>query len=771
MLSELINGVDLDLVISSAIQDIHKNGPISASTFESISYLKKFHSEFLKKYESKLMHLMGLFYKAEEPSSTIEAVYSSYGNAIREKFGKSYTPLQAIVSNGIDGSKYFTFSAPTSAGKSFLMREVIKKCQNDVVIIVPSRALIAEYYYDLIVSLDKSVLVMQFAENIFQDVAKRRVYILTPERATELFKYADDLKVDLILMDEAQISEEEIRGVKFDAFVRRSDALFANAKKVFAHPFVKNPEAQLEKHNFTNTSSFKNFEFNSVGKIFLSHKLGEFSYFSPHQEGSDSVLASQDVVEASLMDGGTILVYVSKKSIYSGTFATQFAKYIELCKPIQNPVALEIINELRLYLGVSRENLEKQSNFLDMMEFGIVIHHGSMPLKARLLIEKFIRGGYARICFATSTLSQGINMPFDIVWIFNFTRMNPLALKNLIGRSGRSSQNQSHFDYGLTIINSKNVTRFKRVMKKDVTLESVSKLDVFDALGDDDLVDMVDSIKTNTFNDDLNLPQIQIDRMVNSDIEADIHLILDSFIVDGEILTGKKYYEMPNGHRNSVKAALRKIYLSHLKRQDLTAAESSILSSAIPLMLWRIQGKSFSEIVSLRHSYLSRRDERRQIQRQIKSGEITVSAGNEMLLNLSIKFSTIAFSLPDRRHKNAPLYKQGTSVNDIDYDTIIYDTYDFLDRVISLSLADPLCAAFDVYFKKTNDNRAMVIKNLIKYGANNPMEIWLLRYGFDPEDISWILEHVEHVNERKIVFKESINSLSKEQLVTIDRFI
>jgi hypothetical protein len=39
-----------------------------------------------------------------------------------------------------------------------------------------------------------------------------------------------------------------------------------------------------------------------------------------------------------------------------------------------------------------------------MMKKGIVILHGSIPLRARFLIEQFINEGYAKICFATSTL-------------------------------------------------------------------------------------------------------------------------------------------------------------------------------------------------------------------------------------------------------------------------------------------------------------------------------------------------------------------------------
>jgi hypothetical protein len=60
------------------------------------------------------------------------------------------------------------------------------------------------------------------------------------------------------LFDEAQISEEKIRGMQFDTFVRRANTYFKEAKKVFAHPFISNPEAQLMKHDFINENSASN---------------------------------------------------------------------------------------------------------------------------------------------------------------------------------------------------------------------------------------------------------------------------------------------------------------------------------------------------------------------------------------------------------------------------------------------------------------------------------------------------------------------------------
>ena len=44
------------------------------------------------------------------------------------------------------------------------------------------------------------------------------------------------------------------------------------------------------------------------------------------------------------------------------------------------------------------------------------------------------------------------------------------------------------------------------------------------------------------------------------------------------------------------------------------------------------------------------------------------------------------------------------------------------------------------------------MSNYIKYGTNDNTEIWLMKYGFDFEDIEWIKQYVENIDENEIVF-------------------
>ena len=779
-----VNYAEEEHYLIQILNQIHSDGPIDAAIFEKLALLKKFRPELFAKYEAKLMSFMGLFYKTEEPKSLIEEVYSIYASCIREEFGADYTPVQADVYKRILSKKYFSFSAPTSVGKSYLFRDLIKNSEKDVVIVVPTRSLIAEYISALTKIVNKATLVMEFIEIVNTKHTKRRIYVITPERGAELFKNLNKLDIEYFLFDEAQISEEEIRGMRFDSFVRRVDRLIPNAKKVFTHPFIDNPEAQLRKHNFQTDADHKRYEQNSVGKIFLSATPAKkFSYFSPYTKEKE-IETNENVVKNCLSSGGTILIYVSKRSIYDNKFKENFSEYIELCPQINTPKALEYIEKLKEFIGAS-DSEEKSSTMIDMMKRGIVFHHGSIPLKGRLLIEDFINKGFAKICFATSTLAQGINMPFSIVWINYYSfrdkseEQKILSLKNLIGRSGRVSENKNSFDYGYIIIEKKNVKNFCLRIFGQVRLSEESVLDDKESNVSEDLKDITEAIRNDSFNDELQLTNSQVERLEEANIYGDIEFILDRLIVDGRAIKAKEYYNIPDSERDKIKESFKKVFVSHLRRKVLGKQEQNILSTSIPILLWQIEGKSFSEIISLRHAFLSKKDARREIERKFKKEEITFEQALKETESLTAIYSPVASQIPDSTLKSQPglfqVFRDGKfqdlSVTKIQYDKLVYDTYDYIDKVISLSLRDPISAALLLYFEKTKDSRALILNNYIRYGTNDQKEIWLIRYGFAFDEIDWIKAHVVSIDEGEIIFKDDIRSVDEKKFSVVERFL
>ncbi|MBD2106060.1 DEAD/DEAH box helicase [Nodosilinea sp. FACHB-13] len=76
-----------------------------------------------------------------------------------------------------------------------------------------------------------------------------------------------------------------------------------------------------------------------------------------------------------------------------------------------------------------------------LLEQGIVVHHGQMPgLMARLLLE-LIQEKVVQIVLATSTLSEGVNLPFELILIPSLFRgqhrISTREFRNLVGRAGR----------------------------------------------------------------------------------------------------------------------------------------------------------------------------------------------------------------------------------------------------------------------------------------------------------------------------------------------
>ena len=83
----------------------------------------------------------------------------------------------------------------------------------------------------------------------------------------------------------------------------------------------------------------------------------------------------------------------------------------------------------------------KKSREYRLLTHGIILHHGKMPgIMSRLLIE-LVQEKIVNIVIATSTLTEGINLPFETIIIPSLRRagnyINLREFTNLIGRAGR----------------------------------------------------------------------------------------------------------------------------------------------------------------------------------------------------------------------------------------------------------------------------------------------------------------------------------------------
>ncbi|OJX87368.1 MAG: helicase [Paludibacter sp. 47-17] len=764
LIKDIIAGENIEVIFKTVLNDLYRIGPTSTTDMEILSYLFLYHPVEFEKYKTAILNYMAVFYKNIDRDSLKDVIFGQYRKYIRDTYNKEYTPIQASVIKGIDANKCFSFSAPTSTGKSYVFMNKIQECQNDVVVVVPSRALINEYYLKLCDLIqDKAVNILTFIDKINTKKSKRNIFIVTPERCRELFKQKDLFNVELFLFDEAQLSNEDSkRGLYFDSIVRRCLKAYPDATYVFAHPFVKNPESQIEKNHFNSETSFAiRYTQKNVGQMFLCRDNNwKFYHFGIDTSimGRKKRACNFDPIEKTILNNGSVLFYISKSKIYNKEFLKQFDRYISLCTEIEDPRINDYIEKIKLYTGSDTAiNKNHYSQMTALLKRGIVIHHGSLPLQTRIIIEQFTKEGFCRICFATSTLEQGINMPFDVVYLDRLEASKPLSVKNLIGRAGRSTLDNK-FDFGYVIINSlNNRTKFREVMTNEEELDNVSILEKEDQQ-DDDYTEFKEAILNGTLSDEFNLTENELAKLSTDDIETIAKNILDSLFIKENFIS---LDEIRNDEycRLSLYSHFKSLYEGYLGR-SLNDGESNVLNTAIKIIIWRVYGKTFKNMCWYRYSHASKSHER---DAREKSGKGTD--------DLMAHFFTGYNDIPNKNLNVFSLFPMGTKAKDVDYDIIMYDTYDYIDKLIGFKLSDVFYATFFKYFEKTNDTRALKLAKYIKYGTDEERYIWMLRYGLSFEDIEVLDKHIDRINSEGILFKKSINDITEEQKVAIIRYL
>lgn len=80
-------------------------------------------------------------------------------------------------------------------------------------------------------------------------------------------------------------------------------------------------------------------------------------------------------------------------------------------------------------------------------------------------------------------------------------------------------------------------------------------------------------------------------------------------------------------------------------------------------------------------------------------------------------------------------------------------------------------AIFYQYYEATSDERALRLAKYFKYGTDKEREIWMLRYGFSFEEIEWVSECVDSIDETEIKFNDKINALDDAQLKSIEQYV
>ncbi len=68
------------------------------------------------------------------------------------------------------------------------------------------------------------------------------------------------------------------------------------------------------------------------------------------------------------------------------------------------------------------EKIHEEYYLASLVRCGIAYHIGALPSDIRAKIENLLRLGYIRYCFCTSTLLEGVNVPVDNLFVFDYKK-------------------------------------------------------------------------------------------------------------------------------------------------------------------------------------------------------------------------------------------------------------------------------------------------------------------------------------------------------------
>ncbi len=364
------------------------------------------------------------------------------------------TDYQKQIWNSLGDGDDLAISAPTSAGKSFLViehlsRRAIEDDEFMCVYIAPTRALLSEVLNKLKKRLEDNQEIRISEIPTFMD-SKKQIFVLTQERF-QILLAGTSASFDLIVVDEAQNLSDGSRGIILQdcieqAFHREKAPHivllapgaegFKEATESFAIPNVReasttvSPVLQnriiVSKVLGETTLDFKLIDSG------LAHPIGNIN-FTPSVNSSISLLAA---VAIKLGQSGSSLIYAKTPS-EAATLAAIISQASQVKKKHQSKSNLDLVEFIE-------DHIHPDYQLIEMVKNGVAFHYGQMPALLREAIEIAFKKGTIDFLVCTTTLFQGINLPARNVFINTpkrgrggKTSLEPALLWNFAGRAGR----------------------------------------------------------------------------------------------------------------------------------------------------------------------------------------------------------------------------------------------------------------------------------------------------------------------------------------------
>ncbi|MFT9497500.1 DEAD/DEAH box helicase, partial [Anaerosolibacter sp.] len=379
-------------------------------------------------------------------------VYNAFAMSIIDE-NISLHPEQLQIINHIKEHDASIISAPTSFGKTFCIFEYIVRYQpKNVVLIVPTLALVDEYFKKIIKKFRNKFSLYKIHTNISEDkeydFTISNIFILTHDRVVQESSYHKIEKIDFMVIDEVYKLETDKNDDRVLVLNMAYYHLSKKAEKyVLLAPFIKSVEdtEKLEK-----TPVFFNTNYSPVvNEVKINRILSE----------TDRFPETKRILAGLRADDKTLIYFPTVAGMYN--YITNVIA--------QEPLLEELIPEVASFITWAKEEIHEDWCLITALERGYLIHNGQIPVGTRIFqLDYYEQSSIYNKLLCTSTLLEGVNTTAKNIIITKPSRksarpgeepFSAFDFFNLVGRTGRLFK---HYIGDAYYIKSQNDPEFKK---------------------------------------------------------------------------------------------------------------------------------------------------------------------------------------------------------------------------------------------------------------------------------------------------------------------
>lgn len=388
--------------------------------------------------------------------------------------------------------QYFSYSAPTSLGKSYVMRvfikeNIIKGSTCNFAIIVPTKALINEIRSKILADLGKDLMqarnykVVTSSSDIMLEQDHNFIFIMTPERFLYLMNTTDH-KVEYLFIDEAhKISTKDTRSPFYYELVDKISELEPKPHIIFSSPNIPNPEEYLRLVPDDEGKNNKRSTYAPVCqmKYLIDLKDGVVKAYNDYSRQFIKMGNANSRLNLTLLIHHVINPD-EQNIVYCSSLRETIDQAVEFARSISPVTDPEKKKELEAISKSIKNEINADYFLVDLIKKGIAFHVGYLPASIRLRIEEAFKNHVITTLFCTSTLIEGVNLPADNLFITSYKngihKLDNVSFRNLIGRVGRIDHSLfgNVFMVCLPTSDDSTIDRYEELLTKEIPDQKLS---------------------------------------------------------------------------------------------------------------------------------------------------------------------------------------------------------------------------------------------------------------------------------------------------------